>query len=219
MRHLIDFYLITPQTRGAIAGQIKQIGFNDFYELGGRKYGNVQSFGPFPPLKYLLNRPEPGIGRKLLRLGQPVASLPWERFRHRKLVLASIMEDLPYRENRMLPSVTADGACRIKFQYTIHENERRRQKELRAVMADTLKPSSFFMMKGEANTMLGHVCGTCRFGTDPRTSVLDAWNRAHDLSNLYVCDSSFFPSSAGINPALTVAANALRVAAHLEGRF
>jgi choline dehydrogenase-like flavoprotein len=62
----------------------------------------------------------------------------------------------------------------------------------------------------------GHVCGTCRFGTDPASSVLDPWNRAHGLSNLFVVDASFFPTSGGINPALTIAANALRVAYHLQ---
>ena len=60
------------------------------------------------------------------------------------------------------------------------------------------------------------MCGTCRFGTDPKTSVLDPQNRAHEVDNLYVVDASFFPSSAGLNPSLTVAANALRVAAHVN---
>jgi choline dehydrogenase-like flavoprotein len=59
---------------------------------------------------------------------------------------------------------------------------------------------------------IGHACGTCRFGNDARASVLDANNRAHGLSNLYVVDASFFPSSGGTNPSLTIAANALRVA-------
>ena len=66
------------------------------------------------------------------------------------------------------------------------------------------------------NVVLAHVCGTCRFGTDPKSSVLDPQNRAHEVDNLYVVDSSFFPSSTGINPSLTVAANALRVAAHVN---
>src|SRR5581483_4384802 len=64
-----------------------------------------------------------------------------------------------------------------------------------------------------------HVCGTCRFGDDPRTSVLDRHNRAHDLENLYVVDASFFPSSGGTNPSLTVAANALRVAGIVDERL
>ena len=61
-------------------------------------------------------------------------------------------------------------------------------------------------------------CGTCRFGDDPRASVLDRNNRCHEVENLYVVDSSFFPSSGGTNPSLTIAANALRVANHMLGR-
>jgi choline dehydrogenase-like flavoprotein len=58
----------------------------------------------------------------------------------------------------------------------------------------------------------GHPCGTLRFGTDPGSSVLDPECRAHGLDNLYVVDASFMPSSMGVNPSLTIAANALRVA-------
>ena len=68
------------------------------------------------------------------------------------------------------------------------------------------------LKQAENNSMLAHVCGTCRFGDDPQTSVLDRNNRAHGIDNLYVVDASFFPSSGGTNPALTIAANALRVA-------
>lgn len=64
-----------------------------------------------------------------------------------------------------------------------------------------------------------HQCGTLRFGHDPRQSVLDPWGRAHDLDNLYVVDGSFFPSSAAVNPALTIAAQALRVGDHLRARM
>ena len=71
--------------------------------------------------------------------------------------------------------------------------------------------------QAENNERIAHACGTCRFGTDPRMSVLDADNRAHGLPNLYVVDSSFFPTSAGTNPALTIAANALRVADRILG--
>ena len=63
-----------------------------------------------------------------------------------------------------------------------------------------------------------HQCGTARFGNDPGTSVLDPSCRAHDVENLYVVDSSFFPSSAACNPALTIAAQALRVAEKLASR-
>ena len=64
-----------------------------------------------------------------------------------------------------------------------------------------------------------HVCGTCRFGDNPRTSVLDRDNRAHDLDNLYVLDGSFFPSSGGINPSLTIVANSLRATDKIARRI
>jgi choline dehydrogenase-like flavoprotein len=63
---------------------------------------------------------------------------------------------------------------------------------------------------------VAHICGTCRFGTDPTTSVLNPQNRAHEVENLYVVDGSFLPSSTGLNPSLTIAANALRVADHIN---
>jgi choline dehydrogenase-like flavoprotein len=66
---------------------------------------------------------------------------------------------------------------------------------------------------GARNTT--HQCGTLVFGLDPRTSVLDEFCRSHDVANLFVVDASFFPSSAAVNPALTIAAQALRVADHI----
>ena len=66
---------------------------------------------------------------------------------------------------------------------------------------------------------LGHQCGTCRFGEDAKTSVLDLNCRTHDVDNLYVVDSSFFPSNSGVNPTLTIIANAIRVAEHLKQRL
>jgi choline dehydrogenase-like flavoprotein len=84
-------------------------------------------------------------------------------------------------------------------------------------LKEVLKPFRKLTLRtGENNATLGHVCGTCRFGTDPKTSVLDQYNRAHEVDNLYVVDASFFPSSTGLNPSLTVAANALRVAEHVS---
>jgi choline dehydrogenase-like flavoprotein len=64
-----------------------------------------------------------------------------------------------------------------------------------------------------------HQAGTCRFGTDPATSVLDTNCKAHELDNLYVVDTSFFPSIGAVNPALTAMANALRVGDHIRQRM
>jgi choline dehydrogenase-like flavoprotein len=62
---------------------------------------------------------------------------------------------------------------------------------------------------------VAHQAGTCRFGSDPRSSVLNPDCRAHELDNLYVVDTSFFPSIGAVNPALTAMANAVRVGEHL----
>jgi len=66
---------------------------------------------------------------------------------------------------------------------------------------------------------VAHQNGTVRFGNDPKTSALDRNCKAHDVDNLYVVDGSIFPSSAAVNPALTIIANALRVGDHLLGRL
>ena len=66
---------------------------------------------------------------------------------------------------------------------------------------------------------VAHQAGTCRFGADPSSSVLDVNCKAHELDNLYVVDTSFFPSIGAVNPALTAMANALRVGDHLLERL
>ncbi len=66
---------------------------------------------------------------------------------------------------------------------------------------------------------VAHQNGTVRFGVDPKTSALDLYCKAHEVDNLYVVDGSFFPSSGAVNPALTIMANALRVADHLKERL
>ena len=84
---------------------------------------------------------------------------------------------------------------------------------------DGLFSRSFFVGDRIPLAGVAHQNGTVRFGRDPRTSALDPICRAHDVDNLYVVDGSFFPSSAAVNPALTIMANALRVGDHLLERM
>lgn len=124
-------------------------------------------------------------------------------------------EDLPSERNR----VTVDRQGRIHLDY--RPNNVRAHKQLVREMKRILRELGFwisigFSHQGAKNTT--HQCGTLVFGDDPRTSVLDPFCRAHDLSNLYVVDASFFPSSAAVNPALTIIAQALRVADHIQGK-
>jgi choline dehydrogenase-like flavoprotein len=70
---------------------------------------------------------------------------------------------------------------------------------------------SLYLHKGMPIGATAHQAGTVRFGDDPASSALDPNCRAHDVDNLYVVDTSFFPSIGAVNPSLTAIANALRV--------
>jgi choline dehydrogenase-like flavoprotein len=120
-------------------------------------------------------------------------------------------EDLPRRENRV--TIEPDGRIRL----TYRPNNLRAHAKLVRETRRLLRRLGFWAVvahshRGKNTT---HQCGTLVFGTDPKTSVLDPWCRSHDIDNLFVVDASFFPSSAAINPALTIAAQALRTADHI----
>jgi choline dehydrogenase-like flavoprotein len=90
----------------------------------------------------------------------------------------------------------------------------------RKKIANTLKSKyKTILLTGKNNINFGHACGTCRFGFDPAVSVLNENNHAHDVENLYITDASFFPSSGGTNPSLTIAANAIRVAEEINRKL
>jgi choline dehydrogenase-like flavoprotein len=217
MRHLLDPIMVWPEPGSKITEANKEIGLNDFYFHEGQKYGTVQSFGAIPPMEWLTNRPGPQA--KALRVMSPAVRRVYEKFFKGGLILASMMEDLPYADNRVLLSDQSgtDGRQRMRIHYRLHTGETERHTAFLRLFKETLKPfRTRGLGSGKENSNMGHVCGTCRFGTDPKTSVLDAQNRAHEVDNLYIVDTSFFPSSAGLNPSLTVAANALRVAEHLK---
>ena len=138
-------------------------------------------------------------------------------------------EDLPDRDNR----VTLDRAGHIVLAYRPNNEEghRRLIARLKDLMSHQTKcrihghecheglfARNLFAGQRIPLTGVAHQNGTIRFGRDPRTSALDVNCRAHEVDNLYVVDASFFPSSGAVNPALTVMANALRVANHLRER-
>ena len=126
----------------------------------------------------------------------------------------AMTEDLPRPDNRV--TLTPDGRIvpRLPARTTLRAHAQLVE-ELRASCSGsaTGRPKSFAHSAGAKNTT--HQCGTLVFGTDPRASVLDPFCRAHDVENLFVVDASFFPSSAAVNPGLTIAAQALRVADHI----
>jgi choline dehydrogenase-like flavoprotein len=122
--------------------------------------------------------------------------------------------------------VTVDRSGQIRVSKTYHnvEGHRRLLGKLKALMGplgchETAISSWSILDQRIPLAGNAHQCGTVRFGTDPRDSALDVNCRAHEVDNLYVVDTSFFPSSAAVNPALTAMANALRVGDHLLERL
>ncbi|MEY8016656.1 GMC oxidoreductase [Mycobacterium servetii] len=220
MRHLMDWIEVWPERGCKITAENKEIGLNDFYFWEGQKYGTLQSAGAMANLASLdMLTNQPGWQPKLLRLMSPAVRPIYDRLFNGGLLLAPIMEDLPYLDNQVEPSDRpgADGRQRLRLRYRLHASEIERRAVFMRQIKEVLQPFRTLTLRtGANNSTLGHVCGTCRFGTDPKTSVLDPQNRAHDVDNLYVVDASFFPSSTGLNPSLTVAANALRVAEHIN---
>jgi len=131
-------------------------------------------------------------------------------------------EDLPNPDNR----VTVDQQGRIHVAYTDAnlEGHKRLIAKLKGLLIHvgchpTLIPNQLIRDGRIPLGGVAHQCGTVRFGTHPETSALDRDCKAHDLDNLYVVDTSFFPSSSAVNPALTAMANALRVGDHLIERL
>src|SRR4051794_13275566 len=132
-------------------------------------------------------------------------------------------EDLPRADNRV--TQREDGSIRLRYTPTNEVPKQRLLHELKSMLKhlgmhhDHLHPRHAYLKNDIPVAGCAHQAGTCRFGTDPTTSVLDRDCRAHEVDNLYVVDTSCFPSIGAVNPALTAMANALRVGDHLLERI
>jgi choline dehydrogenase-like flavoprotein len=132
-------------------------------------------------------------------------------------------EDLPRPENRV--AVDTEGRLTVSYAETNATAKRQLYGKLRSMLGHLGMHSEHLFtkhayMKNEIPVAgCAHQAGTCRFGSDAESSVLNPDCRAHELDNLYVVDTSFFPSIGAVNPALTAMANALRVGDHLLERM
>jgi choline dehydrogenase-like flavoprotein len=132
-------------------------------------------------------------------------------------------EDLPDRENRV--ALGANGNVRLLYtpnNLEGHERLAGKVKELLSRAGMSMKhllPANLYVGGRIPVAGVAHQCGTTKFGRDPKTSVLDVDCKSHEIDNLYVVDGGFFPSSSAVNPALTIAANALRVGDRIAERL
>jgi choline dehydrogenase-like flavoprotein len=194
----------------------KTLGLNDFYfGMPGFEFpmGNIQMVGKSQAPMYRGEKP-------IETMLAPQWSL--ELIAKHAVDFWLSTEDLPREENR----VTVDSLGTIKLSYT-PSNQVAKQKlyeKLKSMldqldMHDHLIPRNLYMKNEIGLGGVAHQAGTCRFGIDPKTSVLDVNCKAHEVDNLYVVDTSFFVSIGAVNPALTAMANALRVGDHLLERL
>ncbi|HTG89655.1 MAG TPA: GMC family oxidoreductase [Vicinamibacterales bacterium] len=180
----------------------KTVAINDFYLRGPHtRYplGQIQSQGRTH-----------GVMAQTVVPQVPLSMYEW--WVARGVDWLAMSEDLPDARNRIL--VDASGRIQMIYRPNNLRAHRTLVKETRRI----LRRLGFWVVMthshGSKNTT--HQCGTVVFGTDPRESVLDTYCRSHDVENLFVVDASFFPSSAAVNPALTIVAQALRVADHIR---
>ncbi len=195
----------------------KTLGLNDFYFAGdGHDYplGNIQMVGKSQAPMFHGEKP-----------GETKLAPHWslERIAKHAIDFWLSTEDLPRPENRV--SVDRDGKLTLAYTATNDTPKQELYKQLHSMLAKLhMEPGHLFhrfaYMKNEIPVAgVAHQAGTCRMGTDPETSVLSADCRAHELDNLYVVDTSVFPSIGAVNPALTAMANSLRVGDHVLERL
>jgi choline dehydrogenase-like flavoprotein len=214
MAHLSTMFEAVRWRRNHDAFQ-KTLAINDFY-LPGRDtaypLGQIQSQGRTHPIMAKV------VGDTWRYKAIEMRHIPlwaYGMWVSRATDWLAMTEDLPRATNR----VRLVGG-RIALDY--RPNNVRAHQQLVDRMCDILgrlgywSPKVFIHSTGAKNTT--HQCGTLRFGTDPRKSVLDPFCRTHDIENLFAVDASFFPSSAAVNPGLTIIAQALRVADHIRTR-
>jgi choline dehydrogenase-like flavoprotein len=223
MFHTNDiFALWAPRRLARQARQQKSISVRDFYVHDGRRLGYVQSMGLTAGRGEIAGYIKDHLRRRGLRnelLLSLLAKLPshigaW--IFGSAGIFAAMSEDDPNPDNRIvLDPNEPDGAS---FSYTIPDDLRRRADELREAFSRAVRPWRLSRISTKIDLNYGHPCGTCRFGDERASSVLDRNCLAHGVQNLYVVDASFMPRSGAINPSLTIAANALRVAPQIAAQ-
>ena len=180
----------------------KTIQFNDWYLTGGpngEPLGNVQMLGR--------------ITGPILA-GEAGLPLPLARWMaDRSIHIMAMSEDLPDPDSRVM---WKDGGVVLDWR----RSNLRAHDLLVARLKSAMRRAGWpiVLAKGFPKSKPSHQCGTARMGHDPATSVVTPGLRAHDLDNLYLADASVLPTSAAVNPSLTVAALALRLGAHLAER-
>ncbi|MWD30011.1 FAD-binding protein [Aquicoccus sp. SCR17] len=222
MFHLNEMLAIWPGRAAAGSGPSKSLSLRDLYWLDGQRFGTLQSMGIDAGYGEILHYLRGALARsrfahvpalgELARLPAAMAA----RMLGEAKVFVGLLEDLGLPENRVRFDPAHPGAP--SFDYSIPDELKRRRRAFRRAIRRALRGQRMMFLTHAPEPNFGHPSGTLRMGEDPARSVLNAEGRAHDLDNLWVADASFMPSSMGVNPSLTIAAHALRVADRIAAR-
>ncbi|MGA9370690.1 MAG: GMC family oxidoreductase [Solirubrobacterales bacterium] len=195
----------------------KTLGLNDYYFAGeefDHPLGNIQMVGKSQAPMFKGEKP---------LLTKPAPDWSLEKIAAHAVDFWLSTEDLPRPDNRV--TLTEDGRVRLSYTYSNEGPKQELYEKLKSMLGEIgmhpghLLPHHAYLKNEIPVAGVAHQAGTCRFGADPADSVLDTNCKAHELDNLYVVDTSFFPSIGAVNPALTAMANAIRVADHLLERL
>ena len=200
MGHLTTFIIGSRPGRDLEISYEKTLGLNDWYAAGPDSpypLGNIQSLGKLY-----------GDTIKAARRWAPTTLL--EAICRRSVDFLAQSEDLPLPSNRV--EIGTDRQIRLRWEPTSRKPHDELVEKGRKALKGAGFPLVFVQSLGIVAT--SHQCGTARMGTDPKGSVVDHYGRSHDVENLWIADSSVFPSSAAVNPALTIAALSLRMGDH-----
>ncbi len=218
MLHLNELFAVwprnTPENRGA--GPSKAVGLRDLMVVAGQRMGMVQALGVDAREPEILHALRQRLAVRQLgrsRLAHEGARVP-ARLAARALgtakLFVGLLEDFPNSDNRVL--LDHRHPSRVVAEYAVPEELETRRAVFRKAIRQAFRGLKPVFLNRAAEPNWGHPCGTTRMGSSPSSSVIDSTCRVHGIANLWISDASVFPTSFGVNPSLTVAANALRVA-------
>lgn len=221
MFHLSEVLAVWPADKAARDEPAQRsISFRDVYYSGGNRLGLVQSMGLKAGYGEVLYSAQMRLATSAFRKIRPLHHmLRIPAFAAAKILgpahlFVGILEDFPMPENRVVTNVSKPD--QLEFHYVVSGELEGRRQIFRGAISEAFSGFRRRFMAHGAQLNFAHPCGTVRFGVDPRSSVLDRDCRVHGVENLFVVDSSFMPTSNGVNPSLTIGANALRVAERMH---
>lgn len=215
MFHVSDIFALWPEGKPNPVGPAKTLSSRALNVVDGLKLGCVQSMAARVSAsqvsEFVVGLFERNLPFRipLLKLVAMAAAIIGGRMFRDAGLFSTIVEDFAYSTNRLVADPAAPSGFAID--YANSKELSFRAAKMRKLLRRRLAKHRLVFISGGDTLNYGHPSGTCRFGLSPATSVLTPENHVRGADTLFVADASFFPSCGGINPGLTIAANALRL--------